>query len=203
MGRVTRTVLAAAVAVGFVAAPRPAPAMLSTPGFRAVGVAHSAYPLSALAVAPDGRLFATVQALGQTTGATPGSAEIRVYTNYATGDGSALDEGTVWATVDNVRATTIDEGLLGIALAPDFAASKLVYVYLTTTDESVNQHVRVYRENAAGLGDYLGTVRESLEPPTESSARNGGGLGFGADGCLYVGVGDNGGGNRWNAQLLL
>src|SRR5947199_167258 len=90
MGRVTRTVLAAAVAVGFVTAPRPAPAMLSTPGFRAVGVAHSAYPLSALAVAPDGWLFATVQALGQTTGATPGSAEIRVYTNYTTGVGEYL-----------------------------------------------------------------------------------------------------------------
>src|SRR5262249_53914329 len=27
-------------------------------------------------------------------------------------------------------------------------------------------------------------------------------LTFGADGCLYVGVGDNGGANRWNAQLL-
>ena len=203
MGRVTRTVLAAVVAVGFVAAPRPAPAMLSTPGFRAVGVAHSAYPLSALAVAPDGRLFATVQALGQTTGATPGSAEIRVYTNYATGDGSALDEGTVWATVDNVRATTIDEGLLGIALAPDFATSKLVYVYLTTTDESVNQHVRVYRENSTGVGEYLGTVATSLEPPTEQTARSGGPVVFGVDGCLYVGVGDNGSSNRWDAQLLI
>src|SRR5437867_6362274 len=192
MGRVTRTVLAAAVAVGFVAAPRPAPAMLSTPGFRAVGVAHSAYPLSALALAPDGRLFATVQALGQTIGTTPGSAEIRVYTNYATGDGSALDEGTVWATVDNVRATTIDEGLLGIALAPDFATSKLVYVYLTTTDETVNQHVRVYRENSAGVGELVAAVQTTLEPPTESTNRNGGALTFGVDGCLYAGVGDNG-----------
>jgi len=32
--------------------------------------------------------------------------------------------------------------------------------------------------------------------------RNGGALGFGVDGCLYVGVGDNGSANRWNAQLL-
>jgi hypothetical protein len=30
-----------------------------TPGFRAVGVAHSEYPISALATAPDGRLFIT------------------------------------------------------------------------------------------------------------------------------------------------
>src|SRR5439155_16697789 len=89
----------------------------------------------------------------------------------------------------------------GLALAPDFATSKLVYVYLTTTDDDQNQQLRVYRENAAGVGEYVGTVATALEPPVESASRNGGGIAFGADGCLYVGVGDNGGSNRWNAQL--
>src|SRR5262245_29406665 len=182
---------------------RDARATLDTPGFRAVGVAHAAFPISALAVAPDGRMFATVQALGQTTGSTPGQAEIRVYSAYRTNDGSVLDEGTVWATVDGVRATATDEGLIGIALAPDFATSKLVYVYLTTTDESVNQHIRVYHENAAGLGELAGTVQTTLEPPNESANRNGGPLTFGVDGCLYAGVGDSGNANRWNAQLLI
>src|SRR5262245_48008480 len=96
----------------------------------------------------------------------------------------------------------MEEGLLGIALAPDFATSKLVYVYLTTTDEEVNQHIRVYRENAQGTGDYVGTVRTTLEPPTESTNRNGGHLAFGLDGCLVAGVGDNSGGGRWNAQVM-
>ncbi|HJQ82590.1 MAG TPA: PQQ-dependent sugar dehydrogenase, partial [Candidatus Binatia bacterium] len=181
---------------------RPVAAELSTPGFRAVGVAHAVDPISALAVAPDGRLFAAIQAKGQTTAPDPGTAEIRVYGSYVTTDGAVLDEGTVWATVDGVRATTTEEGLLGLALAPDFATSKLVYVYLTTTDGDQDQQIRVYRENGAGVGELLGTVATRLEPPTESSSRNGGALGFGADGCLYVGVGDNGGGNRWNAQLL-
>ncbi len=193
-------VLAAALAVG---GPRPAAATLATPGFRAVAVAHAAFPLSALAVSPDGRLFAAVQADGQTVGTTPGTAEIRVYTSYATTDGSVLDRGSVWATVDGVRATTNEEGLLGLVLAPDFATSKLMYVYLTTTDESVNQHIRVYHETAAGTGEYLGSVQTSLEPPTESTNRNGGPLAFGVDGCLYAGVGDNGSANRWNAQLLV
>lgn len=182
--------------------PRVAEAALSEPGFRAVGVAYAEFPISALAVAPDGRLFAAVQALGQTVGTDPGTAEIRVYTTYSSADGSILDRGTVWATIDNVRATSNQEGVLGLALAPDFDSSKLVYVYLTTTDEEVNQHVRVYRENAAGVGEYVGTVKQSLEPPTESAQRSGGGLRFGVDGCLYVGVGDNGANNRWNAQLL-
>jgi glucose/arabinose dehydrogenase len=184
--------------------PRPAEAVLATPGFRAVGVAHAAYPIAALAVAPDGRLFATVQALGGTSGTTSGTAEIRVYGGYATNDGSVLDEGSTWATIDGVRATSVDEGLLGIALAPDFATSKLVYVQITTTDEEANQHVRVYRENAGGTGDYLGTVQTSLELPGDTgTTRSGGALAFGADGCLYVGDGDQGGSSRWTAQLLV
>jgi len=40
----------------------PAHGNLATQGFRAVGVAHSSFPISAVAVAPDGRLFAAVQA---------------------------------------------------------------------------------------------------------------------------------------------
>jgi glucose/arabinose dehydrogenase len=200
--RLSFSSLALAVALAGAGAPRTARAVLDTPGFRAVAVAQTAYPVSAIAVAPDGRLFATVQEFGQTTGSTPGTAEIRVFSTYESTDGSTLDTGTVWATVDGVRATTMEEGLLGIALAPDFATSKLVYVYLTTTDESVNQHIRVYRENAGGTGDYVGTVQTTLEPPTESTNRNGGHMAFGVDGCLMAGVGDNGGGNRWNAQLM-
>jgi glucose/arabinose dehydrogenase len=175
---------------------------LATPDFRAVPVAHADYPISSVAVAPDGRLFAAVQALGATVGTTPGTAEIRVYSTYAANDGAVFDEGSVWATVDGIKANNNEEGLLGIALAPDFATSRLVYVYVTTTDENVNQHVRVYRENAAGTGDLVGLPVPSLEPPTGQSTRNGGPLAFGTDGCLYVGVGDNGGGDRWSAQVL-
>jgi len=193
---------AALAALALVGAARPTGAMLDTPGFRAVGVAHSAYPMSALAVAPDGRLFAAIQAKGQSFDPDPGTAEIRVYSAYATADGSVLDEGAVWATVANVRATTTEEGLLGLALAPDFATSKLVYVYVTTTDNDQDQQIRVYRENGAGTGDYVGTVAPGLEPPMGSATRNGGPLVFGPDGCLYAGVGDNGSSNRWNAQLL-
>src|SRR5207244_4618785 len=149
-------------------------------------------PVAPIAVAPGGRLFAAIQARAQQSDpALPGTAEIRVYASYATTDGSMLDEGRVWATVDGVRATTGEEGVLGLALAPDFPTSRLVYVYLTTTDEAANQHVRLYRENDAGVGEYAGTVATGLEPPGESTNRNGSGLGFGVDGCLYVGVGDN------------
>jgi glucose/arabinose dehydrogenase len=191
----TGAALAAASLVWVLAAPA-AHAVLDEPGFRAVAVAQSDHPVSALAAAPDGRLFAAVQALGQTFDDEPGTAEIRVYSAYASSDGAVLDEGAVWAPIAGVRATNIDEGLLGIALAPDFATSGLVYAYLTTTDDENDQQIRVYRETATGTGEYLGTVATALEPPVGSSNRNGGGLAFGVDGCLYVGVGDNGSQNR-------
>lgn len=175
-------------------------AALMTSGFRAVAVAHAQNPIGALAVAPDGRLFAAVQTTAQTSGATPGTTELRVYRSYTQSDGAVVDEGAVWATLDTVRSTQTDEGLLGFALAPDFATSKLLYVHLATTAENANQHVRVYHETAEGIGEYLGTVQEGLEPPTESGSRNGGAMAFGVDGCLFVGVGDSG--NRWSAQVL-
>src|SRR2546427_383665 len=106
-----RVWIATAVALAaLMVGPRPAGGVLGTAGFRAVAVAHPACPTSAIAVAPDGRLFAAVQANGQTMGTTPGTAEIRTYSTYATTDGSILDRGTLWATVDGVRATTAEEG---------------------------------------------------------------------------------------------
>ena len=101
----------AALALGMVlGASGGARGSLETPGFRAVGVAHSAYPISALALAPDGRLFAAVQMLDEQKSdpLTPLPAEIRVYQGYKTADGSTLDKGTTWATLDlafELRAT--------------------------------------------------------------------------------------------------
>jgi glucose/arabinose dehydrogenase len=201
--RCRRTALVVALAGVALLTPSAVRASLDTDGFRAVAVALARNPVSAIAVAPDGRLFAAVQALEQTDDEEAGNAEIRVYTSYATNDGSVLEEGAVWATLDGIRATNNEEGLIGMTLAPDFATSGLIYVHVTTPDEEVNQHVRVYRQNAGGTGDLVGVVKTTIEPEDENSGRNGGPLAFGADGCLYLGMGDNGGQNRWNAQLLV
>ena len=193
----------AVVMLMVVAAPGFVRAELGSAGFRAVGVAHVPAPVSSMAVAPDGRLFVAVQANGQSFDPDVGTGEIRVYSSYSTADGSLLDEGSVWATVDGIRATTSEEGVLGLALAPDFAVSKTLYVYVTTMGDDKNQEIRAYRENGAGLGEYVGTVKSGFEPLAESASRSGGGLTVGVDGCLYAGVGDNGGSNRWNAQTLI
>jgi glucose/arabinose dehydrogenase len=188
---------------------RPADAALGTPGFRVVPVAHAEYPVSAMAVAPDGRLFVAIQALGRPVDAERGPAEIRVYRDYRSIDGSLMDEGSTWASVDDVRATNTEEGLIGLALAPDFPTSKLVYAHVVTSidqadaDAIPESEIRVYRETGDGTGELLGTVMTGLELENTSSTRNGGHLAFGVDGCLYVGQGDGGSSNRWSAQTLL
>ena len=198
------------LAAGLLATPPLARAVLDTAGFRTVPVARTDHPISAMVVAPDGRLFAAIQALG-----APGEtehntrAEIRVFESYATTDGAMMDQGSVWATVEDVHADYSDEGLLGLALAPDFATSGLVYVHVTTSfddggpEDVHDQEIRVYRETAAGRGEYLGTVHTGLEMASSSTRRNGGQLTFGVDGCLYLGNGDGGSNNRWSAQLLV
>jgi glucose/arabinose dehydrogenase len=179
-----------------------AAAILDAEGFRAVAVAHSRWPISAVAVAPDGRLFAAIQAHGRSEEDATTTAEIRVYDSYKTTDGALMDEGRKWADVTGVRASNWSQGLLGIAVAPDFAASGLVYVYLTTNAEDDNQHVRVYRD-VNGSGQLVGAALQSIEPPEGNGDRNGAPLEFGVDGCLYLGVGDNGWNERWNSQLLV
>lgn len=201
--RTSTTVILAAALIAIAASTREASAILDAEGFRAVAVAHAEWPISSAAVAPDGRLFAAIQAHGRSeVENAPVTAEIRVYEGYKTTDGALIDEGKLWATVDKVRANDMSEGLLGIAVAPDFAASGLVYVYLTTTNEEDNQHVRVYRD-VNGKGQLVGTALQGIEPPAGNRDRNGAPLEFGVDGCLYLGVGDNGWNERWNSQLLV
>jgi glucose/arabinose dehydrogenase len=89
-----------------------------------------------------------------------------------------------------------ERGLLSMAFAPDYAKSKLYYVYFTGRDGDI--HVVEFP-----------TRREliRIEHSTYGN-HNGGQLQFGPDGRLYMGTGDGGGGgdpfrNAQNPQRLL
>ena len=98
-----------------------------------------------------------------------------------------------------------EQGLLGLAFAPDYAASGRFYVYYT--DRQGREVVAEYRRGASGDVADPGSARIVLRMEDPESNHNGGALMFGPDDLLYIGTGDGGGANdqhgrRGNAQNL-
>ena len=118
--------------------------------------------------APDGRLFVTERP-GRVRIVTPGSSSSEL----------AL-------TIDDVYAQG-EAGLLGLALDPDFAQNRFVYIYYSAAigNRAVNRIVR-YREVNSRLGERV-TLLDNIPA---ANIHDGGRLRFGPDGLLYASAGD-------------
>ncbi|MEO8923696.1 MAG: PQQ-dependent sugar dehydrogenase [Caldimonas sp.] len=127
---------------------------------------------TALAQAPDGRLFVAEQ-----------GGNLRVIKN-----GVLLPTPFATFPVDS----TGERGLIGVALHPSFATNGFVYVYSTRKAGNIS-HNRISRLTASGDVAAASPELVIADLPSLSSAtnHNGGGMHFGADGKLYVGVGEN------------
>jgi glucose/arabinose dehydrogenase len=77
-------------------------------------------------------------------------------------------------------------GLLGLAVAPDFPGTALVYAYFTAATDN-----RIVRFK---LGDDA-APQVIFDGLAKAGIHNGGRIAFGPDGMLYVGTGDAGGGS--------
>ena len=91
-----------------------------------------------------------------------------------------------------------ERGLLGLAFAPDYAASGRFFVNFTNTagDTVIARFTRSDNPlvaNAASRFDLLFGGQRFINQPF--SNHNGGHLAFGPDGYLYIGLGDGGSGN--------
>jgi glucose/arabinose dehydrogenase len=98
-----------------------------------------------------------------------------------------------------------EEGLLGLAYAPDYATSGAFYLYYSAGDP---RRVVISRFRAAGNVANASSERVLIEIGEPFSNHNGGALAFGPDGYLYIGVGDGGSagdpnGNGQNTNTLL
>jgi hypothetical protein len=85
-----------------------------------------------------------------------------------------------------------ERGLLGMAFDPQYAANRRFYVFYTNL--AGNIVIARYLRNLTdpNLADSAGSPLLTVAHPNFSN-HNGGMLAFGADGCLYAGVGDGGG----------
>src|SRR6266545_2416289 len=152
-------------------------------GLTDLSVATGITSPTSLTLLPDGRVFVTEQ-LGK----------VRVIENDVLLDTSFID----------ITAETLgdqERGLLGITVDPDFAING--YVYLYHTANSPTAHNRIIRVTASAANPNVADVAtkrtvvdlEDIETPqdTEVTAtwHDGGALHFGADGKLYVAVGDH------------
>src|SRR5262245_50938169 len=151
------------------------------PGFTETLVASGLVRPTAMAFAPDGRLFVCEQ-----------DGRLRVIT----AGGTLLDQEFVTVTVNSLG----ERGLLGVAFDPDFESNHFVYVYYTATTPVI--HNRVSRFVADGNVAQPNSEDHivDLEPLSLATNHNGGAIHFGPDGKLYIAVGENA--NGPNSQSL-
>ena len=141
------------------------------PGFTDSLVASGLSNPTAMALAPDGRIFVCQQ-----------NGVLRVIKN------------DVLLPTPFLRVTTQaigERGLLGVAFDPNFVSNQLVYIYYTATTPVI--HNRVSRFTASGDVAVAGSEVIVMDLPNLNTAtnHNGGALHFGPDGLLYVALGDN------------
>lgn len=149
-------------------------------GFADLAVASGLTAPTAMAIAPDGRIFVTQQ-----------SGEVRLIKNGALLETPFLDQAV---------GAGSERGLLGIAFDPAFSSNHFLYVYYTTPDSPVHNRVSRFTANGDVVKPGSETVLLDLNNLSTATNHNGGALHFGDDGKLYIAVGDNANGN--NSQNL-
>jgi glucose/arabinose dehydrogenase len=137
------------------------------------------YP-SAMAFAPDGRIFVAEQ-----------GGKLRVIKNNV-----LLPTAFVELSV----SFSGERGLIGIALDPDFSTNNYLYLYYTVPTAPIHNRISRFTAN----GDLVLAGSESivleLDPLSGATNHNGGAMHFGKDGKLYVAIGENA--NTAHAQNL-
>ena len=126
---------------------------------------------------------------------TTQTGQLRVFQDGALVGAPALD-------LSGVICSNSERGLLGVAVDPDFASNKYIYLYYTykkfpvcPTNDPTNSQVPVNRVSRFTLSDANVASGETVlidNILSPNGNHNGGDLHFGADSYLYISVGDGG-----------
>ncbi|MBK8913639.1 MAG: PQQ-dependent sugar dehydrogenase [Phycisphaerales bacterium] len=149
------------------------PGAVREPGFVIETIAEGLIEPTAIEFAPDGRLFVAER-----------DGTVRIVR-----DGRPLDPP--FAAIEVF--TPNENGLLGMAIDPDFERTGFIFVFATVSPTET-QILRLREGRSAdgrpsGVADDVHPIRDSL--PTRGTFHSGGGLRFGPDGMLYFSIGDN------------
>jgi glucose/arabinose dehydrogenase len=133
--------------------------------------------LTSMVFAPDGRLFFTEKNTGAIRIMTP---EHKILDNP-------------FASVDDLYASW-EQGMLGLAIDPEFNINHHIYVYYTAAVDIengngvkvINRVLRFTDNNNIGTGPTV--IMDNI--PASRGYHSGGAMAFGPDGKLYVTVGD-------------
>ncbi len=121
---------------------------------------------------------------------TEAPGRIKFFDPYAVG--GVTTATTFLNIVSRVKSTGNEQGLLGLAFAPDYATSGRFYVNYTNQTGTGNTTVSRFTVSSdpnagdAASEEILFTVTQPY------SNHNGGNIAFGPDGYLYIGMGDGG-----------
>ncbi len=108
---------------------------------------------------------------------------------------------------DRVNDSKSEQGLLGLAFAPNYAENGLFFVnYTDSAGDTTVARYQVSDDDLNRADADTETIVLQIEQPAGN--HNGGMIAFGPDGMLYVGTGDGGGandryGNGQNPESLL
>jgi glucose/arabinose dehydrogenase/PKD repeat protein len=162
-----------------------ASAVTTPAGFADTLVANVGSTMTGLTLTPDGRMLILIK-----------TGQVRVYKNGQLLQVPALD-------ISPRTCGGSDRGLLGVAVDPDFGSAGHNYVYLYYTFKKfgvcpsghpANSNNPVNRVSRFVMsGDTINPSSEEVlidNIPSPNGGHDGGDLGFGKDGNLYVSVGD-------------
>ena len=109
-------------------------------------------------------------------------------------DSGVITRATFLDIQNRVRDSGNEEGLLGLEFHPDYASNGYFYVNYTASNP---QRTIIARYTVSGTNPDLADENSELvilEIAQPFSNHNGGGIVFGPDGYLYIGMGDGGSG---------
>jgi len=121
-----------------------------------------------------------------------------LFVTQKTGEIRVIRSGTLQSALfGSVSVITSSEcGLDNVIVDPSYASNKFIYVFASVNNTT--QQVLRFTVTTDGSGNLVGASRTQIGPnlPTVGANHDGGGMAIGADGFLYVGIGNNGNGTN-------